>query len=123
MFEFGSIVLTRFPFTDLSGGKLRPALVVSRDNTRRSDVVLAFITSKSHAAELPDAVSIQPTATNGLKAPSVVRFDKLATLEIQVIAGKIGDAEVAFLKAASPVFFGVFGFGPPGSQPSFHRNR
>jgi mRNA interferase MazF len=109
MYEFGSIVLTRFPFTDLSGGKLRPALVVSRDNARRSDVV----TSKPHAAEMPDAVSIQPTATNGLKAPSVVRFDKLATLENQVIAGKIGNAEVSFLKAASPVFFGVFGFGPP----------
>ena len=30
MFAFGAIVLTRFPFTDLSGGKRRPALVVSR---------------------------------------------------------------------------------------------
>ncbi len=114
MYEFGSIVLSRFPFTDLSGGKLRPALVVSRDNARRSDVVLAFITSKSRAAEAPDAVSIQPTAANGLKAPSVVRFDKLATLENQVIAGQIGNAEAAFLKAAAAVFYGVFGFGPPG---------
>ena len=25
MFAFGAIVLTRFPFTDLSGGKRRPA--------------------------------------------------------------------------------------------------
>jgi hypothetical protein len=31
---FGSIVLTCFPFTDLSGAKRRPALVVSRDNER-----------------------------------------------------------------------------------------
>jgi mRNA interferase MazF len=114
MFDFGSIVLTRFPFTDLSGGKLRPALVVSRDNARRADVVLAFITSKSRVADMPDSVSIQPTALNGLKAPSTVRFDKLATLENQVVAGKIGDADPAFLKAAAPVFFGVFGFGAPG---------
>jgi mRNA interferase MazF len=39
MYEFGSIVLTRFPFTDLSGGKLRPALVVSRDNARRASLM------------------------------------------------------------------------------------
>ena len=40
MLEFGSIVLARFPFTDFSGEKLRPALIISRDNERRSDVVL-----------------------------------------------------------------------------------
>jgi mRNA interferase MazF len=45
MFAFGTVVLTRFPFTDLSGGKRRPALVVSGDNDRRSDLVVCFITS------------------------------------------------------------------------------
>lgn len=45
MFAFGSIVLTRFLFTDLSGDKRRPALVVSRDNDRRFDVIVCFITS------------------------------------------------------------------------------
>ena len=41
MFPLGSIVLTRFPFTDLSGDKRRPALVISRDNDRRPDLVEA----------------------------------------------------------------------------------
>ena len=111
MYEFGSIVLTRFPFTDLSGGKVRPALVISRDNARRSDLVLAFITSKPQAAAMPDALAIQPSAQNGLKVASVVRFDKIVTLETRVIAGKLGDAEANFLRAAAPIFFGVFGFG------------
>jgi hypothetical protein len=53
MIEFGSIVLTRFPFTDLSGTKFRPALVISRDNARRSDVVPTFITSKPHTLRNP----------------------------------------------------------------------
>jgi mRNA interferase MazF len=113
MFEFGSIVLTRFPFTDLTGDKLRPALVISRDNAQHSDLVLAFITSKPHAAQMRDATAIQPSAANGLKAPSWVRFDKVASLEIRVIAGKIGAAEPEFLAASAPVFFGVFGFGHP----------
>ena len=113
MFEFGSIVLTRFPFTDLSGGKIRPSLVVSRDNHRRADVVLAFITSRSHAATNPDALEIAPTRENGLKVDSVVRFDKLATLERRVVVGKIGDADSAFLSEANSVFYCVFGFDTP----------
>jgi len=109
MTSFGDIVLTRFPFTDLSGSKVRPALVISRDNGRRNDVVLAFITSNTITA-MPDSVRIQPDAGNGLKVPSAVRFDKLVTLEKRVIAGTLGKAGPAFLAAAGPVFFSVFGF-------------
>ncbi len=112
MMSFGDIVLTRFPFADLSGSKVRPALVISRDNGRRSDVVLAFITSNTTAA-ISDSLPIQPDVGNGLKVPSVVRFDKLVTLEARVIAGKLGKVDPAFLAAARPVFYGVFGFGIP----------
>jgi hypothetical protein len=37
------------------------------------------------------------TPGTGLKVPSVVRFDKLATLDRAVIAGKIGDAPAEWL--------------------------
>ncbi len=79
MFAFGSIVLTRFPFTDLSGDKRRPALVVSRDNQRRADLVVCFITSVLRTG--PDMAPIAPSPGTGLKVPFVVRFDKLATLD------------------------------------------
>jgi mRNA interferase MazF len=111
MHDFGDIALTRFPFTDLSGAKVRPTLVVSRDNARRPDVVLAFITSNT--TPMHDAVAIAPTATTGLKVPSLVRFDKLATLEKRVVVGLLGRADAPFLAASRPVFFGVFGFGMP----------
>ena len=39
---FGAVVLTDFPFTDLTAAKRRPALVVSTDNDRRTDIVVAF---------------------------------------------------------------------------------
>jgi mRNA-degrading endonuclease toxin of MazEF toxin-antitoxin module len=42
---FGAIVLTDFPFTDLAAAKRRPALVISTGNDRRTDVVVAYITS------------------------------------------------------------------------------
>ena len=109
-YDFGTIVLARFPFTDSSGTKLRPALVISRDNHRRSDLVLAFITSNARLATSPDALELQPDAANGLKLASFVRFDKLATLELSVVAGRLGRASASFLRAAKPVFEGVFGF-------------
>ena len=111
MFPFGSIVLTRFPFTDLSGDKRRPALVVSRDNDRRTDLVVAFITSVPRSG--PDMVALDPKPGTGLKVPSIVRFDKIATLDRSVFAGKLGDAPAHWIAAHRTAFFNVFGFGQP----------
>lgn len=108
MFAFGSIVLTRFPFTDLSGDKRRPALVVSRNNDRRSDLVVCFITSVARRG--PDMAPLPALPGTGLKVDSVVRFDKLATLDRVVIAGKLGDASPDWLAEQAPTFYSVFGF-------------
>jgi len=109
MIPFGTIVLTDFPFTDLTAAKRRPALVISTDNDRRTDVVVAYITSLPRSE--PDAVPIAPTTGNGLKVPSMVRFDKLATINKDIIAGRLGAVAPEWLIANREAFFGVFGFG------------
>lgn len=110
---FGTIVLTDFPFTDLTAVKRRPALVISTDNDRREDVVVAYITSvlRNDVDDMPMA----PTHGNGLKVPSRVRFDKIATIDKGIIAGRLGNADPAWLAEARRVFFGVFGFGNPAN--------
>ena len=110
MFEFGRIALARFPFTDLSGDKSRPILIVSRDNDRRADVVVCFITSVPRTG--PDLAVIDATEGTGLKVRSTVRFDKLATPEKSVITGRLGDAPTDWLAAQKATFYGVFGFDP-----------
>jgi len=47
--SFGDVVLVPFPFTDQSGTKKRPAVVVSSQgyNTHRRDIVIMAITSQS----------------------------------------------------------------------------
>lgn len=112
---FGAIVLTDFPFTDLSASKRRPALVVSTDNQRRTDVIVAYITSIPRD-EL-DSMPIAPAVGNGLKVPSRVRFDKLATINKDIIAGRIGAVDPTWLARARKTFFGVFGFGARGHAP------
>jgi mRNA interferase MazF len=56
---------------------------------------------------------IAATVGTGLKVPSVVRFDTLATLDRSVVAGRIGVAPVDWLQAQRGIYFGVFGFGRP----------
>jgi mRNA interferase MazF len=110
MFEFGSIVFVAFPFTDLSGTKLRPALIISRDNHARDDVVQAFVTSRNPTDKPRDALPIPPTPENGLRAASFVRFDKLVTLKKELVLGKAGHAGLPWLVSAKSVCHGVFGF-------------
>jgi mRNA interferase MazF len=47
-FSFGDVVLVPFPFTDQSGTKKRPAVVVSTSpyNANRRDIVIMAITSQ-----------------------------------------------------------------------------
>ena len=82
----GDIVLITFPFTDLSGSKLRPAVVLAQTNL---DVTVSFITTQIQWQELTD-VTISPNSTNGLKAASLIRTSKIATLEKSLSKGLLG---------------------------------
>lgn len=82
----GDIVLIKFPFSDLSGSKNRPALVLI---SRESDVVVSFITSNIIHSELGDIV-LEPSLQNGLKKISTIKISKLATLDKALVLGKIG---------------------------------
>lgn len=85
----GDIVLIRFPFTDLSGSKNRPALVLV---SRQSDVVVAFITSNMIHSENWDVV-LEPNSQNGLKQISAIKISKIATLDKTLVLGKIGKVD------------------------------
>lgn len=60
----------------------------------------------------PDLAPIGANAGTGLKRPSIVRFDKLATLDRAVIAGRLGEAAPQWLATHRHTFLGVFGFAP-----------
>jgi mRNA interferase MazF len=58
-------------------------------------LVVCFITSVPRTG--PDMAPIAAAPVTGLKVPSIVRFDKIATLDRSVIAGKLGPASQAML--------------------------
>jgi mRNA interferase MazF len=89
----GDIVLTRFPFTDLSGSAVRPALVVS-DGLIGNDAVLAGISSVVRSGVIPthfvvDAKHAEFPQT-GLRLTSVVRLHKLAAVESNILVRRMG---------------------------------
>jgi mRNA interferase MazF len=73
----GAVVLVRFPFSDLSQTKLRPAVVLAAAG--RGDWILCQVTSKpygdSRAIKLEDAAF----ATGSLRVTSFARPGKLFT--------------------------------------------
>ncbi len=87
----GDIVLVYFPFTDLKGRKLRPALVLYEG---KRDIVLAFISSRLEKYDPKTSVIIRKEdpgfEETGLKVSSIIRLDKIATIHKSLVAGKIG---------------------------------
>jgi len=83
----GDILLITFPFTDLSGTKLRPAVVLAETGT---DITVCFITTQMQWQEPTDLV-LNPSNTNGLKKLSLLRTSKIATLNISLARGFLGE--------------------------------
>ncbi len=100
----GDIVLLPFPFTDLSGSKTRPALVLCSDDY---DTTVAFITSKLIKQDLHD-VEIAPSFINGLKVDSIIKLKKIATLDKKLMLGKLGELEQLDLASVDQSLVAVF---------------
>ena len=83
----GDIILLPFPFTDLSGNKTRPALILISNSL---DVTVAFITTQLGWQEANDLL-ISANTTTGLKRNSLIRLSKLATIDSGLVLGKLGE--------------------------------
>ncbi len=93
MKQAGQLVLTPFPYTDLSGAKLRPVLML-RQSPRFDDWLVCMVSSRIEQAEAGFDEVLRPAdpdfATSGLKAPSVLRLSRLAVLDGSLLVGSIG---------------------------------
>ena len=94
MHQRGEIVLGRFPFTDGSGAKFRPLLVLAAAPGSYPDYLVMFITSQlTHAVPGVDLVlgpGDPQFAGTGLKVASAFRVGKIATISDALIAGSLG---------------------------------
>jgi mRNA interferase MazF len=96
----GTIILCKFPFTDLSSNKRRPALVISKEENVKGDVIVAFISSVIPVnLEPPDfIIKSEFLDITGLKYTSIVKCDKIASLNRSIITGELGYLPSQFLE-------------------------
>ena len=83
----GDIILLSFPFTDLKGKKIRPALVLVVSDL---DVIVAFITTQ-FKWQNPFDILLEPNDSNGLKKTSLLRLSKITRIDKDLILGKLGE--------------------------------
>jgi mRNA-degrading endonuclease toxin of MazEF toxin-antitoxin module len=81
----GEVVAFDYPFSDGSGSKVRPALVVSSDALPKRDVILAMISGTSSSTSFAIDPGTEPNS--GVKKPCHVRCDKLFSTDQSRVIG------------------------------------
>ncbi|MBI3959634.1 MAG: type II toxin-antitoxin system PemK/MazF family toxin [Chloroflexi bacterium] len=102
-YKQGDVLLAPFPFTDQSGSKQRPAVVLSGDEYNRThpDVILAPITGQIRSAG--DEVSLVDWQTAGLLKPSVVK-PVLSSFDVRLVRRTLGALTSADLVQVRALF-------------------
>lgn len=90
-----SVVLVPFPFDDLSGSKVRPAVCLTDAIGTHRHVVLAFITSAVPPILEPTDVTLDPGSADficsGLRVRSALRLHRMVTISATIIQRQLGD--------------------------------
>lgn len=93
----GDIVLVDFPYSDQTGKKVRPALVVQSDvwNQRLEDTILALITSSRQRrvganTQLIIDITTDEGRQSGLRIDSIVQCENLLTYDRSLILRVLG---------------------------------
>ncbi len=94
-YNFGDILLVPFPFTDQTGSKKRPAVVVNSTtfNQRHSDLILMAITSQVRKPLTFGELEIIDWQNAGLLKTSVIK-PVFTTIEQSIIIKKLGSLEI-----------------------------
>ena len=87
-FAVGSVVLVTFPFSNLKGQKVRPALVLA--NVEFDNLILCQITSRSYTSKKAIRVDANDFTAGSLPVTSFVRPDKLFTADTTIIKNVVG---------------------------------
>ncbi len=103
LYEQGEIVLVPFPFSDLSGTKKRPVLILSKEkyNQNTIDIITCGITSNLKNTPSSVCITEESLCEGRIGKESRIKVDKLFTIEQTMVLkslGKINPATLAQVK-------------------------
>jgi len=96
LFAAGQVALLRFPFSDLSGSKLRPAVLLAAAG--RGDWIVCQITSNPFGDSHSFLLAPSEFATGMLRNTSYVRPGKVFTAHESLISTEIGTLKPEILE-------------------------
>ena len=98
MYKQGDIVVVKFPFTDGSEFKKRPALVISNELVNKTgDLLIVQITSKKHNDKFSFSIE-ENDCLSDLPLKSYIRIHKIFTIHQSVILSKITSTKPDFIE-------------------------
>ena len=108
--EQGNIVFVPVPFTDLSGKKKRPVLIVSKNRCNRTtkDFICCGITSNVKDTDYSVFIDTQNLSFGFLTQPSRIKIDKIFTLEQSLIIKVIGKINSTTMKKVKDELLKLF---------------
>lgn len=107
---FGEVVLVPFPFTDQSGAKKRPAVIVSSSgyNASRRDLIIMAITSQVRTPLGFGEALVADWQSAGLIKPSVLK-PVFTTIEQSLVARSMGTLSASDLRSLREAIAQVIG--------------
>jgi mRNA interferase MazF len=108
----GKVVLIPFPFDDLSGAKVRPAVCLTEPIGPHHHIVVAFITSRVQPSSLETDISLRPEdpdfGQTGLRVPSTICLHRLMTIAASSVLRELGtlsDSRLAVVRQRLRLLF------------------
>ncbi len=102
----GNIVFIPFPFSDLSGSKLRPAILLARAS--KEDWILCQITSQSYLDSQSLRIDDRNFISGSLQRESYVRVGKLFTAKSILFRKNIGSLKTETMQVILQKVIDVF---------------
>jgi len=88
-FVKGDVVVVPFPFSNLSGSKRRPALVLT--DLRGDDIMICQITSQPTGDIFAQALRSEDFVSGALPVDSFIRPSRIFTADKHIVLRKIGE--------------------------------
>ena len=109
----GRVIVVEVPFSDLSGTKRRPALIISSEGFHGDlpDVIVCPISSRPRYFERPGPgdLPLQQWKRAGLRYPSAARVSKVVSVSKKTIVRGLGRVASRDLQRVEDTFRDAFG--------------
>ena len=106
-FKLGTVILIPFPFSDLTGLKQRPALVISSEESQREtkQIICMMITSAKPVFSTDyNLISWQES---GLVKPSIIKVNRVFTINMDLVKRVLGEVPTANMNDIKSMLLGI----------------